>query len=44
VVRVQEKVEDKKNIAIKKELDPKFIDVTERLVSHKDFEESIKKI
>jgi hypothetical protein len=31
-------------LAIKKDVDPKFIDVTERLVSFKDFSEAIKKI
>jgi hypothetical protein len=41
---MQEKVEEKKNIAIKKEVDPKFIDVTQRLVSFKDFDTSIKRI
>ena len=44
VVRVQQKIEEKKNIAIKKEVDPKFIDVTERLISFKDFTEALKKI
>lgn len=41
---MQEKVEEKKNIAIKKEVDPKFIDVTQRLVSFKDFDTSIRRI
>lgn len=41
---MQEKVEEKKNIAIKKEADPKFIDVTQRLVSFKDFDTSIRRI
>jgi hypothetical protein len=34
---MQEKAEEKKNLAIKKDADPKFIDVTQRLVSYRDF-------
>lgn len=41
---MQEKVEEKKNIAIKKDVDPKFVDVTQRLVSFKDFEAAIKRV
>lgn len=44
VVKMQEKVEEKKNMAIKKEVDPKFIDVTQRLVSFKDFDTAIRRI
>jgi len=44
VVKMQEKVEEKKNMAIKKEADPKFIDVTQRLVSFKDFDTAIRRI
>ena len=44
VVKMQEKVEEKKNMAIKKEADPKFIDVTQRLVSFKDFDSAIRRI
>jgi Fe-S-cluster formation regulator IscX/YfhJ len=44
VVRMQEKIEEKKNIAIKKEVDPKFVDVTQRLVSFNDFQSSIKRL
>ena len=43
VVKMQEKVEEKKNMAIKKEADPKFIDVTQRLVSFKDFDTAIRR-
>ena len=43
-MRMQEKVEEKKNIAIKKDVDPKFVDVTQRLVSFKDFEAAIKRV
>ena len=44
VVKMQEKIQEKKNAAIKKEVDPKYIDVTQRLVSYKDFAEALKKI
>ena len=44
VVKMQEKLEEKKNIIAKKEVDPKFIDVTQRNVSYKDFEKSIKQL
>ncbi len=44
VVKMQEKVEEKKNMAIKKEADPKFIDVTQILVSFKDFDTAIRRI
>lgn len=41
---MQQKHEEKKNAAIKKDADPKFIDVTQRLVSYKDFADALKKI
>lgn len=41
--QVQEKVDDKKNI-IKKDQEPKFIEITERLVSYDDFMGAISKI
>lgn len=44
MVRMQERLEEKKNLAIKKETDPKFIDVTQRLVSFKDFDQAIKRV
>ena len=44
VVKIQEKIEQKKALAIKKEIEPKFIDVTQLLVSHQDFAEAVNKI
>lgn len=41
---MQEKIEEKKAGAIKKDVEPKIIDVTQRLVSHQDFVGSIKQI
>lgn len=43
-VRIQEKLEEKKAVAAKKDAEPKFIDVTQLLVSYKDFQNAIQKI
>ena len=41
---MQQKIEQKKAMAIKKDVEPKFVDVTQYLVSYKDFSEAIQKI
>ena len=43
VLRVQEKHEDKKG-GLKKDVEPKFVDITERRVSYADFSKAIKTI
>ena len=41
---MQERHEDKKGGILKKDIEPKFIDITERRVSYEDFSQAITKI